>query len=195
MKMSIRTVTLILAPLVILFLILSQYWVEEEKHQVEGESTAFAQRVIALCQTSDPAVARQLIEAGICENAHRITVPGEPGIQGEKGDPGRDGRPGQPGQPGTPGADGQTIVGPPGVPGAPGESVTGPPGPPGPAGQDGRDGESIVGPKGDHGEPGPAGQDGAPGRDGADGRTPSQMTCVRSDPLGDEYTCTVTAYE
>lgn len=185
MTWNIRKLTLYAAVAVLLFLVGSQFFAEKRKAEVEGESTAFAERVISLCQTSDPAVAQRLIEAGVCENAHRVATPGAQGLQGEKGEPGRDGKSivgpkGEKGDPGQIGPDGQTVVGP------AGESIAGPKGEKGDPGQDGADGQSITGPKGDRGEP---------GEPGADGRTPSQMTCVRADPLGDEYTCTVTAYE
>lgn len=115
----------------VLFFVGSQLFSQQQKASVEDRSAAFAQRIIEMCESGDAEVITQLIQEGICEDAHQIQIKGIPGERGPKGDPG-------------------------------------------PAGQDGR--------------PGPAGPA------GKDGLTPSQMTCARTDPLGNEYTRTVTAY-
>lgn len=193
MSWNIRKTTLYAAIVAILFLVGSQFFSEKQRAEVEDESAAFAQRVIALCHDGDPEVTRRLIEAGVCANAEQIkAAPGEPGEPGPQGDPGPVGPPGEDGEDGKPGP-----VGPAGADGA---IVVGPIGPVGPAGANGTDG--VDGEPGPPGEPGPAGppgadgEDGAPGPAGADGRTPTQMTCTPNGGLGsDSWSCTVTAYE
>lgn len=154
----------------VLFFVGSQLFSQQQKASVEDRSAAFAQRIIEMCESGDAEVIIQLIQAGICEDAHQIQIKGIPGERGPKGDPGPAGQDGRPGPAGPQGE--------PGEPGPPGKD--GKPGPPGPRGEQG--------PQGEQGPPGPAGPA------GKDGLTPSQMTCVRTDPLGNEYTCTVTAY-
>lgn len=151
----------------VLFFVGSQLFSQQQKASVEDRSAAFAQRVIEMCESGDAEVITQLIQAGICEDAHQIQTKGPPGERGPKGDPGPAGPQGEPGPPGADGKDGEQ----------------------GPQGEQGPPGER--GPQGEQGPPGPTGP---AGKDGKDGLTPSQMTCVRTDPSGNEYTCTVTAY-
>ena len=112
MSWNIRKTTLYAAIVAILFLVGSQYLSQHQRAEVEDESAAFAQRVIALCVNGDPEVIRQLIETGVCANAEQIkATPGEPGEPGPQGEPGPAGPPGPPGADGTdgqPGADGRT---------------------------------------------------------------------------------------
>lgn len=189
------------AVLAVTFFIVTQIWTQQQKTDAEDESAAFAQRIISMCEHGDPEVMKQLIQAGICEDAHQIRIPGRPGEQGEQGERGPAGPRGPRGADGRDGADGKPgpvgPIGPPGPAGADGED-----GAPGADGEDGADGEQgpqgeqgEQGPPGPQGEPGPQGDPGPAGADGEDGRTPTQMTCTRTDPLGNEYECTVTAYE
>lgn len=189
MSWNIRKTTLYAAIVAILFLVGSQYLSQHQRAEVEDESAAFAQRVIALCHDAEPDVIRQLVEAGVCASAEQIkATPGEVGPAGPAGQPGEDG------------ADGKTVTGPPGPPGpvgADGAIVVGPIGPVGPAGANGTDGaDGEPGPQGEPGPPGEDGTDGEPGPAGPDGRTPTQMSCTPNGGVGsDSWSCTVTAYE
>lgn len=187
MSWNFRKLTLYAAVAVLVFLIGSQVFSEKQRAEVEDESAAFAQRVIALCVNGDPDVIRQLIETGVCANAEQIkAAPGEPGEPGPQGEPGPAGPPGEDGTDGKPG--------PAGPPGADGAIVVGPIGPVGPAGANGTDGEP--GPQGEPGPAGPPGADGTDGQPGADGRTPTEMSCTPNGGVGsDSWSCTVTAYE
>lgn len=113
-------------------------------------------------------------------------VQGPTGPQGPKGDTGSIGKTGIPGLGGLPGAPG--AIGP-----------IGPAGPEGPAGDTGATGpagpQGETGPRGETGPAGPPGPAGPTGPAGTDGKTPTAMTCTRNDPLGGDYTCTVTAWK
>ena len=139
-----------------------------------------------------------------CSNGACVGPQGAQGATGARGEPGATGSSGEPGSPGEPGRTG--AQGEPGSTGAQGDP--GPPGPqgaPGPGPTDRQIAQAVsdyctanacaqgpAGPAGaDSQVPGPAGPVGPAGPEGPPGDTPSNLTCIPSDPtnLGAPWSC------
>lgn len=174
-RMSLSTVGIGVLALVLaagLSLLLIQVMrVSEENDQLENSAESLAQQVEDM--GGQPVIRPEDLRQGPRgEQGDR----GPRGPRGPEGDRGPRGPAGERGPIGPQGSQGDT--------GSEGER--------GPQGEAGSEGDQ--GPQGEQGPAGPQGETGPQGPPGADGRTPAEMTCTRTEPLGDTYECSVTGY-